>query len=232
MRRFFGTKEGDFIILENSESFHLQKVLRMKEGEKLIACVDDEFDYHCTIKKINKNNCILQIDSKTLCLALPKRNIVLFQMLPKKEYIDNILPKAIELGVNQIYFFTSKNTQMKSLKQERVKSQVHSACKQCERSKLIDVSLINFDEVIEKIKEVDVIIFSNEHEKNNKFDINLVKDKQNIAVVIGNEGGFSEDEANKLIEAGAKSFSLGSRILRCDTAVVSTLTLVGIFSDN
>ena len=60
----------------------------------------------------------------------------------------------------------------------------------------------------------------------------MVEDKDNIAVVIGGEGGFSEDEAKALIKQGASSFTLGSRILRCDTAVVSVLTLVGIFSNN
>ena len=232
MRRFFGRKENNNIILEESESYHLQKVLRMKEGERLIACVNDDYDYYCTIKEINKHNVLLEIESKEPCKALPKRNIVLFQMIPKKEYFDQILPKAIELGVSQIHFFTSANTQTKGLKQERVNSQVMTASKQCERSRLIDVDLIDFKQTLKILKEFDVIIFANEHDTSNKFDINFVKNKQNIAVIIGNEGGFTVDEASQIIMAGGKSFSLGSRILRCDTAVVSTLTLVGIFSDN
>ena len=54
MRRFFGKKDNNNIILEESESYHLQKVLRMKEGERLIACVNDDYDYYCTIKEIKK----------------------------------------------------------------------------------------------------------------------------------------------------------------------------------
>lgn len=233
MRRFFGRKENNNIIIENGEYNHLKKILRMKEGDNVIACVNDENDYYCTIEKMNKDNCTLKIDKIELCPALPKKNIVLFQMLPKKDYFDEILPKAIELGVNEIYFFTSSFTMIKNFKRERVASQIMTACKQCERSKLATVhDVIDFDKMIELLKGYDTIIFANEHEKTQTFDIKMVEDKENIAVVIGNEGGFSEEEAKTLIDNGAVSFTLGNRILRCDTAVVAVLTLVGLFSKN
>ena len=233
MRRFFGRKENDKILIDGDEFFHLKKVLRMNEGDKLIACVNDENDYYCTISKINKDNCMLSIDRTEKCLALPNKNIVLFQMMPKKDYFDEILPKAIELGVSEIYFFSSQYSMIKSFKRERVDSQVMTACKQCERAKLVPVhDVIDFQTMIEKLKNFDTVIFANEHEQKQNFDIEMVKNKDNIAVVIGNEGGFSDDEAKTLIENGATSFSLGRRILRCDTAVVSVLTLVGIFSEN
>lgn len=233
MRRFFGKKENNNIILEGNEYLHIKKVLRMNEGEKVIACVNDDFDYYCTIQKMNKDNCVLKIDSFEKCPALPRKNIVLFQMMPKKDYFDEILPKAIELGVSEIYFFTSEFTMLKSFKRERVDTQILTACKQCERSKLVKVhEMIDFKDMILKLNDFDKIIFANEHEKKQKFDIEWVKDKDNIAVIIGNEGGFSEEESKQIIEAGGTSFSLGKRILRCDTAVVSVLTLVGIFSEN
>ena len=233
MRRFFGRKENDNIIIEGSEFIHMKKVLRMSEGDKFIASVNDEYDYYATIEKINKENLIASIEKKEKCPALPKNNLVLFQMMPKKEYFDSILPKAIELGVNEIYFFSSSYTMVKDFKRERVNQQVLSACKQCERSLLVPVhDVIKFNQMLEMIKEFDVILFPNEHEKSIKFDTNLVKNKKNIAVVIGNEAGFSEDEASLIIKNGAKSFTLGRRILRCDTAVVATLTLASLFSEN
>ena len=139
MKRFFGRKEGDKIVIENNEFHHLKNVLRLGENDKVIASINDEYDYYCTIEKINKKDCILQIDNKELCPANPKNNIVLFQMMPKKDYFDNIIPKAIELGVREIYFFTSSFTMLKTFKRERVDTQVMTACKQCERSKLVEV---------------------------------------------------------------------------------------------
>ncbi len=233
MRRFFGRKENGKIILEDSEFFHLNKVLRMKVGEDVIASINDENDYYCKIARLSKNSCELEIERVEKCRALPKNNLVLFQMMPKKEYFDNILPKAIELGVSEIYFFTSSRVMIKDFKRERVDSQVLTACKQCERSRLPIVhNMITFEQMLEKLKNYDCVIFPNEHEKNQTFDTGFVEGKKNIAVVVGNEGGFSEEEAEKIIDHGGKSFTLGSRILRCDTAVVATLTLVDIFSNN
>lgn len=233
MHRFFGRKEDDKIIIDGGECFHMKKVLRMNEKDNVIACVNDENDYYCTIENMNKDNAVLTIDRIERNKALPNRNIVLFQMLPKKDYFDEILPKAIELGVNEIYFFTSQYSSGKNFKRERVDSQVLSACKQCERSILVPVhDVLDFEDMIKKLDGFDTIIFANEHEKDQHFTTSMVEDKDNIAVVIGGEGGFSEDEAKALIKQGASSFTLGSRILRCDTAVVSVLTLVGIFSNN
>ena len=152
-------------------------------------------------------------------------------MMPKKEYFDNIIPKAIELGVSEIQFFTSKWTMLKTFKEERVKNMVITACKQCERSTIIEVNpVVSFDKMLEKIKSFDKVIFAYENETT-PFSPEMVEEAQNIAVVIGNEAGFTEEEANK-IKAYSTSISLGNRILRCDTAVVATLALVNVLSGN
>lgn len=231
MRRFFGKKENDKILIDGSEFNHIKKVLRMDEGDKLIAYINDEFEYQCTIFKMNKDNCLCVIDDKTPCVALPKKEITLFQMMPKKEYFDAILPKAIELGVNEIYFFTSDYTMVKTFKRERVDAQVMTSCKQCERSKLVKVhDIIKFEQMLKKLEEYDLSIFAYEDEEK-MFDPKILENKQKIAVIIGNEGGFSQNEA-EILKNKATSISLGKRILRCDTAVVTTLSLVSVLTNN
>ena len=231
MRRFFGSLNGEKIIIEGSEYNHIKKVLRMKEGEFLVAYVNDNFEYTCKITSMQKDFCECDIQEKILCPALPKKEITLFQMMPKKEYFDNIIPKAIELGVSDIYFFASEYTMVKNFKRERVDAQIMTACKQCERSKLVLIhNMIKFDGMLNLLKNYDLVIFAYENEEN-VFDPKILKNKQKIAVIIGNEAGFSEKEAN-LIKEHAHSISLGKRILRCDTAVIATLALVGILSGN
>lgn len=231
MKRFFGRKQNDKIIIEGSEFVHLKKVLRITEGDEVIACVDDEFDYLCEVERINKNDCTLSVKEKTLCPALPKREITLFQMLPKKEYFDSIIAKSIELGVSKIIPFTSKYTMIKEIKSERVATQIMTACKQCERSKLVEFSSpIKIEQIPALLKEYDLAIFAYENEET-PFNPDLLVGKQKIAVIVGNEGGFSEDEANTLKKCST-SISLGKRILRCDTAVVTMLSLVSVLSGN
>lgn len=231
MKRFFGKMINNKIVLEDVEFFHLKKVLRMNEGDKVIANINDENDYFCQIEKINKNDCVLSIENVEKCSALPNKNITLFQMLPKKDYFDDILAKSVELGVNKIIPFTSEYTMIKTLKRERVDSQIMTACKQCERSKLVPVEdVTTFDGMIERLSEFDLVIFAYERETQ-KFNPDILKEKQNIAVIVGNEGGFSPSETEKL-KPLATTISLGKRILRCDTAVTAVLSLVSVLSDN
>lgn len=231
MKRFFGKKENDNIIIEGDEFFHLKKVLRLNEGDKIIACVNDENDYYCTLQKFEKDFCRCHIDNVKVNDGAPKRNIVLFQMMPKKEYFDNIIPKAIEMGVSEIQFFTSEWTMVKNFKEERVKNMVTTACKQCERSALVKVSQpIAFKKMIEKLDGFDKVIFAYENAET-AFSESMINDAQNICVVIGNEAGFTDKEAKEIM-AKSQTISLGKRILRCDTAVVATLALVSILSGN
>lgn len=231
MKRFFGRKEDDYVYIENDEFFHLKKVMRLNEGDKIITCINDENDYFCTIQKVDKNYCLCHIDEIKRNEANPKKNIVLFQMMPKKEYFDNIIPKAIELGVSEIQFFTSKWTINKNFKAERVENMVVTACKQCERSALVKVGRpISFDKIVERLANFDKVIFANEKEES-PFTPQIVDNAQNIAIIIGNEAGFSDEEA-KILKQMGHSISLGKRILRCDTAVVATLSLVGMLSGN
>ena len=231
MKRFFGKKLNNNILIDGDEFVHLKKVLRMNEGDKIIASVNDEFDYYCTIGKINKNDCLATIDEKVICPATPNKDITLFQMMPKKDYFDNIIAKSIELGVNAIQPFSSQWTQNKTLKRERVQTQIQTACKQCERSKMPEVKdIISFKQMINLLDEYDVVIFAYENE-DKPFAPSLLDAKNKIAVIVGNEAGFTEEEA-KQIQKQSHSISLGKRILRCDTAVIATLSLVSVLSGN
>lgn len=231
MKRFFGKKNDNKIIIENGEFFHLNKVLRMKEGEKVIACVNDENDYYCQIEKINKNDCILNIEKVEKCPALPNHDITLFQMLPKKDYFDDILAKSVELGVSRIVPFTSEYTMIKTFKRERVDTQIMTACKQCERSMLVPVEdAITFENMLARLNEYDLVIFAYERETQ-PFNPEILKGKDKIAVIVGNEGGFSPTETEKL-KPLATTISLGKRILRCDTAVTTMLSLVSVLTNN
>ncbi len=234
MKRFFGKIKNEHMLIDESEHMHLSKVLRMKVGDEIIVNCNDEFDYYCTIESITKSQTFAKIESKTECPALPKRNIVLFQAIPKKEYFDTIIAKSIELGVSKIQPFTSQFTVVKDVKKDRTLTQIMTACKQCERSKLAELGDVKtFSEMLNSLSNFDVVLFANEDEnETSKFSPNFVENKQNIAVIVGAEAGFSPDEREAIKKAGAKSITLGKRILRNDTACVAMLTLAGIFSDN
>lgn len=234
MRRFFGKKEGQFVIIDNDELAHLAKVMRQKVGDKIICICDDENEYYCQIESLDKRICKAKIEKIEKCSALPNKDITLFQALPKKEYLDEIVAKAVELGVSTLQLFISDFSNSSRINDERIKSQILSASKQCGRSKLmINSPLIKFSQLSKMLENFDFVIFANEKEKQNGiFDIKNLENAQKIAVIVGNEGGFSEKEIQAILKEGVQSITLGRRILRCTTAVATTLALINALTKN
>ena len=232
MKRFFGRREGDNIIFEGGEAIHIRQVLRMREGEAVIASLNDENDYYCTLVHIGKNQIEARVDRIEKNAAMPERNIVLFQAMPKREYFETIVTKAVEFGASRVVPFKSAYSVNHDFKRERMEQIILTASKQCERSRLMELEgALSFDKMLESLQGFDVIIFANERE-NEKFCEKDFKNKQNIAVIVGCEGGFNEEEKAAIIAAGAKSISLGKRILRCDSAALAMMTLASVLSEN
>ena len=83
------------------------------------------------------------------------------------------------------------------------------------------------------LDEFDLVLFPYENESvENIFKPEILKDKNKIAVIVGNEAGFTDNEAEIIKNKGAVSISLGQRILRCDTAATAVLSLVSILTKN
>ena len=234
MRQFFGKKNGEFIEIEESELNHLTKVLRKKVGDMIVCFCNDENKYLCQIDSINKKVCKAKIKESSLCPALPQKDITLFQALPKKEYLDEIVFKAVELGVTSLQLFISDFSNTNKINIERINAQILSASKQCERSRLMKCNpLIEFDKMVKLLKNFDLVIFANEkEEKKTIFDIKNLEKTEKIAIIIGNEGGFSENEISKLLKEDVFSITLGRRILRCTTATTTILALINALTKN
>lgn len=233
MRRFFGTLRNDKIIIENEELVHLKSVLRMKENEEVIVYLNDEYEYLCNLKKIEKNYAECEVKDKWVCPALPNKNIVLFQALAKREKFEFILQKAVELGITKVVPFMSEFCVVKSNenKRQRLETIILNACKQCERSKQMELEDVqSFDKFLSELSEFDVVLFANEREEK-RFDFSKLNGK-NIAIIVGAEGGFSEKEKQDIISKNAISLSLGKRILRCETASVAMMSMISILSEN
>ena len=121
-------------------------------------------------------------------------------------------------------------------KRERLEKLVISACKQCERSvPMLVEDCIKFDmlaSILDKFRnEPDsIILFANERE-GQEFDFSVLKDKKNIAIVVGSEGGFSSKEKD-ILSNMSESVSLGERILRAETASIVLCGMVSILGGN
>ncbi|MBO5775739.1 MAG: RsmE family RNA methyltransferase, partial [Clostridia bacterium] len=129
IKRFYGSKLGDKLVLSDREYYHCVKVTRHKAGYSLIVCIGDGKDYYSTIDKITANEVICSIQSVEDNNSETKAPLILCQAVCKE--LDFIVQKAVELGISEIIPFYSDRTNVKKVSLERLENIVIDAAKQC-----------------------------------------------------------------------------------------------------
>lgn len=236
MYNFFTDKKADgSYIIDGSDYNHVKNVLRMKEGEKFLVS-DNGASHLCELSSLEKDFCIAKvIEENYLTTELPVK-IRLFQGLPKSDKLELIIQKTVELGVSEIIpvemarSIVKFDQKKKAQKTERFQAIAESAAKQSKRNVIPTVKdAVSFSEALELAKDSDLILIPYENEKGmqaTKDALNKIERGKTISVFIGPEGGFDEKEVEKIIELGGISISLGSRILRTETAAITTLGML------
>ena len=234
MRRFFGKIEQDKAVINGEEFLHLKTVLRMKEGDDVVVLDGSEREFICKITQMKKDFAIAHVESTQKCLALPKKDIALFQALTKREKMEMIVQKAVELGMKTLIPFSSEFCVAKDSmgKKDRLEKIVYGACKQCECSVPMKIAdTLKFDDMLICASKYDLVLFANERAGKN-MNYEELKKAKSIAIIVGPEGGFSEEEKKRIIDGGAKSISLGKRILRSETASIVMMGLASVIAEN
>ena len=226
IKRFYVNSDdisNDIITISGDEFNHLTRVLRYKVGYALIACNNvDGLDYVAEVAEINKDNAVCKITEIVQNECKTKTSVTLYQALPKGDKVDLIVQKSIELGVGDVVIFDSLNVAERKFNLDRLNRINIEACKQCGRSRIANIrGLLDFCDMIDELSQYDKVIVCYEKEKVNTFANELsCSDISKLAIIIGSEGGFDKDEITDIVEAGGRSVTLGSRILRCETASI------------
>ncbi len=242
MPRFFVTKENikendneKEIIIQGEDAHHISRSLRMAVGEKIEVCDMQRTLYLCELTMFTEKEVVARVLSEESSKSEPKYEIILFQALPKSDKMETIIQKTTECGVFSIVPFRSERCIVKldskdaEKKRERWQKIAEGAAKQSGRGIIPAVEkVMDFEPAIKKAMEASLVIFCNEREENAtlKSVLETAKIEGTISVIIGAEGGFSEKEAEKITNMGAKSVTLGKRILRCETAPTFVLSCI------
>lgn len=237
--KYFSRDENTMEI-KGKEVKHIQ-VLRYDISDMIIVN-----EYICKIVKMHSNYIELKILGNAKKQGEPFINLTLFVALLKGDKMDFVIQKAVELGVKKIVPFISKNTIVRLDEKSRVKKKnkyqtvANEACKQCGRTDLVIVDdiITSNNTLLEKLSEYDVNIFAYENESkktslHETMEYVNRKRYKNISMIIGPEGGFSLDEAKdiKSLE-NTKCISLGTRILRAETAAINLISIIMYELDN
>lgn len=238
MNRFFVNNQNitdDTITIDNKEDIkHITRVLRLKENDEVEISDGEKYEYIGKIKQILDNTIELEIIKKELFQREPKLKISLYQSIPKQSKMEYIIQKCVELGVSDIVPVFTHRTVVQDKgnfhkKVERWQKIALEAAKQSKRGIVPQVkNTISFKEMLREIKEHDRILFLYEGEKNTtiKQILRNQSNGQNIAIIVGPEGGFTTEEVEQACDNGADSVSLGKTILRTETAGAACVAVV------
>ena len=240
MPKFFVSKDqvnNQTITIQGKDVNHIKNVLRMKNGDILhIGIIENQTDCVSKIEKIADKHIICQILEYQQKNAESNIKVSIFQGLPKKDKMELIIQKAVELGVYDIYPVQMKRciVQLKdeNKKNERWQTISEVASKQCGRNIIPRIQkCVKISEICNRIPEYDAILVAYEEERINKLKIELQsikkqfqKDILKLGIVIGTEGGLELEEVEQLQKNGARIITLGNRILRTETVALNVLS--------
>ena len=239
MYHFFVTPEqvkGEEIQIVGSDVNHIKNVLRMKIGEELQISDGNNKKYLCEIASMTSDEVCLQIKEELKSDTELPSKIYLFQGLPKSDKMEFIVQKAVELGAYEIIPVATKRAVVKlddkkaSKKVERWNAISEGAAKQSGRNVVPEVkSVMSYKEAIQYAESLDVILIPYELAEGmeeTRQIIEGIQPGQSIGIFIGPEGGFETQEVEYAMEHGAKAITLGKRILRTETAGLTTLSIL------
>ena len=222
---------NDKIIVDDKENFnHIAKSLRANIGEKLLLIDENRIEYTTIIEEITNKTIVCKIISSEISQRDLPYNLYLAQSPLKSDAQLVVMEKSTELGARGVYPIYTDNCALKKTvaqqKVEKWQKVMYEASKQCERAtipqcyELTDLKTVldkNFDRIITLCER-----HTNDSLKN-YLRTNPVKKDENILVIIGPEGGFSEKEFQLFRDKNLPMLSLGDLILKAETAVITTL---------
>lgn len=225
---------ADTAVLSGTEAGHMLRTLRLRTGDSFYAFDEDGRRYRMRIMEATSRSLRAEVLETFPPEPPPDVAIILLVGLPKADKMDFILEKSTELGCSRVIPFRSSRTiprldaqdaRRRLLRWERV---ALSAAKQCGSGRVPDISpLLPFADALRAGATSDgKVLF---YEGEGRFGLGKVlagfSGVRSVSLLIGPEGGFSEDEVGEAERAGFVRAGLGSRILRVETAAVAAISM-------
>lgn len=228
---------GEDAVIIGEDVKHIRDVLRFKIKDTLAICDENGNRYDTMIEEMGREQIKLKITQKCEDSSEPNIHITLFQGMPKSDKLEWIIQKCTELGVSEVVPVITQRVIVKidekniDKKLERWNKIALEAAKQSGRQKVPIVKKpIKLENLVEIISKYDILLLPYECEKDMTIKSVLKNWKgsnKNIAVLIGPEGGFLEEEVDWFtIFPNVRKVTLGPRILRTETAGMATIAML------
>lgn len=230
MRRFYALTEqfqNETITLDLDETRHLRDVLRLQESVEVQVFDGGGREFLCAVQSIGKKETILKI-LKEIPAPAPESdlNLTLAVALLKGDKYDLVVQKAVELGVTKLVPLNTRRADVK-LKEtekrlERWRKIALEACKQSGRAKLMLIDApLDYEKFIGAASDTRILFA-----ERGGIGFAAVEATKNITAVIGAEGGWDDSEIESARKKGFQIVTLRGRILRAETAAISTAAIL------
>lgn len=225
------------VILNEEQSRHIAKSLRMRVGDMLTLCSGNGKDYGCIIDEIDAQSVTLSVCYEKANHCEPTVRVTLYQGVPKGDKLEEIIQKCTELGVSRIQpvlthrSVSRPDEKAAEKKRMRYRKIALEAAQQSGRGIVPEIAaMTDLKKAVETDKSELKILF---YEGGGKPLTSLVeKDVGSVSIYIGPEGGFEETEVELIRQSGGVVATLGRRILRTQTAPVAAITAIMLLTDN
>lgn len=228
-RRFFvPTVTGDEVLIFGEEYTHARTVLRLDVGSELILLDNSGKEYDGVVASVGKKELLVHVLGSHWGEREAKTDVtLLFGFLKNADKNEFLVQKATELGVNTIVLFTSEysSAYVNDNKIERLKKVAQESAKQCLRSRTPQILYCdNLKNALDMGMSATNKLFACEFLHENGADLHMLCGS--VALVVGSEGGFTEEEFTMAKEMGYRGVTLGKRILRAETAAIALTSVV------
>ncbi len=227
--------EGDRVQLSPEQSHQVCHVLRLRPGDTIVVLDDSGTEYDVTLTTVDRKETTGQVTSRHRARGEPRAELTLFQSLLAREKFEWVLQKGTELGVTQFVPVLTERSLVRTKtieenKLDRWQRILMEAAEQSHRGHIPQLEpLIPFDQAVLRLRDYDRCIIAAPSEgaatlRDALKDI--TRSPASVAVMIGPEGGFTEEEVALACEKGAVRVGLGPRILRTETAATVACALI------
>ena len=235
MVRFFVTPEemqAQRITLTGENAQHA-KVLRLKAGEQVLLCDGQGKEAVCAVEEMDGRQLTVAVQARRESTTEAAVRVSVYLAFPKADKLEHVIQKATELGAYEIVAFPSarciSRPDEKSLpkKVERWQKIAASAAEQSGRGRIPQVlTLPSYRAALERAANADKALLFYENEHATTLKMALEGRYGSVSLLTGPEGGLEESEVKQALDAGLQVCTLGSRILRCETAPLCALSAV------
>ena len=244
MHRFFVSadcQKGNQVIIDGDQAHHIERVLRLKPGDFITIFDGTGLEYRAILQGRVDGALVAQIQDSFSKENEPLTHITLVQSIAKGDKMDAVVQKATEIGVNTIIPCLTEHTVVRlqgkaDQKVQRWQIIAREACKQCQRNLIPEIRpVVELKNILPVIPSQSTVLLYEKADKNGlkEFLKNHRHFKgQEVYIIVGPEGGFAQQEIEAAQSYSIPIVSLGSRILRTETAgIVATSIILYEFDD-